>query len=316
MEAEFCAPLTALQGHVHHLKDLCDYIFLPVYLEDHSSERNVRRQYCYYSQYASVLAGMPEPTPGAKILSPLVRYLYTGFHTRMELYRMVNALPGKKVTFWELSQTFDDSRRFQEKRLQRLNDRWQSHLQERPADIRIVLLGRPYTLFSPALNSGIPDLFNRQGIDCCFQDMLEVSAEDTHDIQPLLQEIHWRYGTQVMAAAQAVARRNDLYPVLVTSFKCSPDAFIQDYFKKLMAIHDKPYLVLELDEHDSSVGYETRIEAAVRAFRNHRQATTNPKKASLGPLNPDMQRGKTDRTIVLPNWELADRPSAGGGVAA
>jgi len=27
--------------------------------------------------------------------------------------------------------------------------------------------------------------------------------------------------------------------------------------------------VLELDEHDSSVGYETRIEAAAGTFRNH-----------------------------------------------
>ena len=74
-------------------------------------------------------------------------------------------------------------------------------------------------------------------------------------------------------AAQVAAKTPGLYPVLITSFKCSPDAFIQDYFKKLMDTHDKPYLVLELDEHDSSVGYETRIEAAVRAFGNHHQAS-------------------------------------------
>ena len=92
-DAEFCAPITALQGHVHFLKDRCDYIFLPVYLEDRSSERKVRRQYCYYTQYASVLAEMPAATAGAKILSPLIRYLYTGFHTRMELYRMFKAIP-------------------------------------------------------------------------------------------------------------------------------------------------------------------------------------------------------------------------------
>ena len=67
----------------------------------------------------------------------------------------------------------------------------------------------------------------------------------------------------------------------MTSFKCSPDAFIQDYFKKLMAAHDKPYLVLELDEHDSSVGYETRIEAACAAFRNHHQSAATPPKPIL-----------------------------------
>ena len=302
-EAEFCAPMTALQGHVQYLKERCDYIYLPVYLEDRSGDRKVRRQYCYYTQYAPVLAQMPETAAGTKILSPLVRYLYTGFHTRMELYRMLKAIPGGQVAFWELSQAFDAARRFQETRRKQLKDQWQAHLKTRPADIRVVLLGRPYTLFSPALNSGIPDLFFQQGIDCCYQDMLAVTAEDTRAIDPLLQEIHWRFGARVMAAAQAVATQPGVYPVLVTSFKCSPDAFIQDYFKKLMAAHDKPYLILELDEHASGVGYETRIEAAVRAFRNHHQAAAPTMAPRLGHLNPDLRRGHTDRTIVLPNWD-------------
>jgi predicted nucleotide-binding protein (sugar kinase/HSP70/actin superfamily) len=72
-DAEFCAPMTALQGHVHYLRDRCDYVFLPTYLEDRTSEHKVRRQYCYYTQYASVLAEMPTATSGAKILSPLIR---------------------------------------------------------------------------------------------------------------------------------------------------------------------------------------------------------------------------------------------------
>jgi predicted nucleotide-binding protein (sugar kinase/HSP70/actin superfamily) len=303
MEAEFCAPMAALQGHVRHLKSRCDVIFLPVYLEERTGDRSVRRQYCYYSQYAPVLAGMPEPVPGAQILSPLVRYLYTGFHTRRELYRMLNALPGVTVTFWELSQAYDAAQRFQEDGRRRIIDQWQAHLETRPDDVRTVLLGRPYTLFSPALNSGIPDLFHRQGVDCFYQDMLDPTEEDTGVIQPLLQEIHWRYGARVLAAAQAAARRPGVYPVLVTSFKCSPDAFIRDYFKKLMAAHDKPYLVLELDEHDSSVGYETRIEAAVRAFRNHHQTHAAVTAPRLGALNPDVKRGNTRRTIVLPNWD-------------
>ena len=303
MDAEFCAPISALQGHVHFLKERCDYIFLPTYLEDRSTERKARRQYCYYTQYATVLAEMPTATAGAQILSPLIRYLYTGFHTRMELYRMFKGIPGGQVPFLELTQAYDEALRFQETRQKQLVAQWQTTLQGRPDDMRVALLGRPYTLFSPALNCGIPGLFLRQGIDCCYQDMLEVSEEDTRAIRPLLQEIHWRYAARVMETAQAVANTPGLYPVLVTSFKCSPDAFIQDYFKKLMAAHDKPYLVLELDEHDSSVGYETRIEAAARAFRNHHRSAATPPKPILGRLNPDLHRGKTDRTIVLPNFD-------------
>ena len=65
------------------------------------------------------------------------------------------------------------------------------------------------------------------------------------------------------------ATTKNLYPVLVTAFKCAPDSFIIEYFKKLLNEYHKPYLILQIDEHDSNVGYETRIEAAIRSFRNH-----------------------------------------------
>ena len=303
VDAEFCAPLAALLGHVHYLRERCDYVFLPTYLEDRQSEHRVRRQYCYYSQYAPVLAQQAADGPGAVILAPLVRYLYTGFHSRMELYRMLRSIPGRQVPFREVSQAWEAARHFQDEGQARLKARWQAHRSAQPQDVRVVFLGRPYTLFSPDLNGGIPDIFHRQGLDCCYQDMLETSDADERAIRPLLEEIHWRFAARTMTAAQTAARTPGLYPVLVTSFKCSPDAFIQDYFKKLMAAHDKPYLVLELDEHDSSVGYETRIEAAVRAFRNHHQSTLIPGVPQLDGLNPAPRATKAKRTFVLPNWD-------------
>ncbi len=302
-DAEFCAPLTALLGHVHHLRERCDYVFLPAYLEDRQSEHRIRRQYCYYSQYATVLAKQAADGPGATILSPLVRYLYTGFHSRMELYRMLRSIPGRRIPFREVSQAWEAAQKFQAEGQARLKARWETHVHQRPQDVRVVFLGRPYTLFSPGLNGGIPDIFYRQGLDGCYQDMLDVSEEDIRAIRPLLEEIHWRFAARTMAAAQKAACTPGLYPVLVASFKCSPDAFIQDYFKKLMAAHDKPYLVLELDEHDSSVGYETRIEAAVRAFRNHHQSALRPRTPQLDDLIPPPRRTKTQRTFVLPNWD-------------
>jgi len=50
----------------------------------------------------------------------------------------------------------------------------------------------------------------------------------------------------------------------------------------------KPYLILQLDEHDSRVGYETRIEAAIRTFRNHESALPRPV-----PAEEPVQTGTT-----------------------
>ena len=58
--AEFCAPMASLHAHVKYLSERADYIFLPFCLDKKPRERydrNTRRQFCYYTQYApSVIA--------------------------------------------------------------------------------------------------------------------------------------------------------------------------------------------------------------------------------------------------------------------
>jgi len=124
------------------------------------------------------------------------------------------------------------------------------------------------------MNKGIPDIFSSRGIKTFYHDMLQYSEEDVKEIEPLLNEIHWHYAAGILEAAEVLAKTANLYPVLITSFHCSPDSFLIDYFKRIMDNQKKPYLILQLDDHGSNVGYETRIEAAIRSFRNHRIIAT------------------------------------------
>jgi predicted nucleotide-binding protein (sugar kinase/HSP70/actin superfamily) len=48
----------------------------------------------------------------------------------------------------------------------------------------------------------------------------------------------------------------------LTNFSCGADSFIEHFYKYIMG--DKPYLILELDEHSAVAGVMTRLEA----FRN------------------------------------------------
>jgi predicted nucleotide-binding protein (sugar kinase/HSP70/actin superfamily) len=52
------------------------------------------------------------------------------------------------------------------------------------------------------------------------------------------------------------------------AFKCAPDSFIIQYFKKIFNDSHKQHLILQIDEHDSNQGYETRIETAVHSYKN------------------------------------------------
>jgi predicted nucleotide-binding protein (sugar kinase/HSP70/actin superfamily) len=134
--------------------------------------------------------------------------------------------------------------------------------------------------------------------------MLCYTRQDVKAIQPLLNELHWHFAAKILEAAEVVARSPGAYPILMTAFKCSPDSFVIDYFKQIMASHDKPYLILQLDDHDATGGYETRLEAAIRSFQNHHARAHKPAARPAKPLPVVTKSGRlTRRSLIIPNWD-------------
>ncbi|MGD9824783.1 acyl-CoA dehydratase activase, partial [Desulfobacter sp.] len=296
--AEFCAPVLALHGHVRFLEDKCDYIFLPFYFEDKTSEKGLRRHHCYYTQFApSVLSAL---TNQGKILSPIVRYLYTSFHTKMQLYDTFKEI-NTDLSFIDISSAWDRALSGQKSMESALAGLWASQGSDSRANV--LLLGRPYTVLSSAMNNNIPGIFANLGIKTFFNDMIDLEGIDYSPIEPLLKQIHWKHAAQNLKAAFVAATTQNLYPVYISSFRCAPDAFAVDYFKEIMASANKPYLLLELDEHDSSVGYETRIEAAVRAFENHRQQDQPAQTIDASLFTPKFDKTIEQKTVIFPNWD-------------
>ena len=101
-------------------------------------------------------------------------------------------------------------------------------------DLHVVLLGRPYTVLTAAMHKGIPNILAALGIKTFFQDMLSWDQEDVESMGALCNELRWHYAAEIMKSARFIARSEGAYPVYVTSFKCSPDSFAVEYFKKLM----------------------------------------------------------------------------------
>ncbi|MEW6600331.1 MAG: acyl-CoA dehydratase activase [Nitrospirota bacterium] len=309
--AEFCAPLTALHSHVKYLLERADYVFMPYYLEKKQHEKNVRRQFCYYTQFSSSLVSNLS-TPGAKrFLMPLVNYLYNPLHTKVQLYNMLKRVINRDISFFDVSRAYDRALEFRNSCSSRLKEIYKKESLSAD-DIYVVFIGRPYSILPESMNGGIPGIFASQGIKVFYQDMLSFSQDDVRSIEPLCNELPWHYASEILKAAEVVARTDGAYPVYVTSFKCSPDSFAVEYFKKLMESHEKPYLILQLDEHSSSVGYETRIEAAVRSFRNHYSTRSSDKTESQVIYAPSLIPAKKNhfmnKTLLIPNWDNISMP--------
>ncbi|MFP4531797.1 MAG: acyl-CoA dehydratase activase [Desulfobacterales bacterium] len=303
--AEFCAPISALHGHAAYLLERADYIFMPFYLDNREKDTSARRQYCYYSQFVPSLVS-EMTTDKDRFLMPVLKYIYNAFHARIQLFNMLKRIAKRHINYFEVASAYEQAFAHKTKALERLRGIYVDESAS-AADISVALLGRPYTILPPKMNKGIPDIFAAFGIKTFFQDMM-VSPHDPHaEIKPLLEEVHWNYAADIICAATVAARTPGLYPVFITSFKCAPDAFVKGVIKDLMSACQKPYLMLELDEHDSSVGYETRIEAAIRAFRNHWKMkaaeASNKSPAALKRINPEHHQTLSGRTLVLPDWD-------------
>ncbi|MBN1697961.1 MAG: hypothetical protein JW881_10645 [Spirochaetales bacterium] len=297
---EFCAPVSAYFGHVKYLSEKADYIFLPVYLENRNKEKEKIRQYCYYSQFASSLAAsITGLRLEGRIIMPVIDTRH--FNTAAELYKILKPLIN--CTYWSVYFAYQRALDFMNERRERLKNIFKREF-DRTSDISVLFIGRPYTILEKNMNKGIPDFFESLEIKTFYQDMLTFSKEDTEEIEDLLKAFHWYYASKILESAVIAAKTKGLYPVYITSFKCGPDSFAIEYFKRIMDRYQKPYLILQLDEHGSGVGYETRIEAAVRSFRNHFARTDKAVQRNTGlPVVPVIDKRIKGKTLLFPCWD-------------
>jgi len=301
--AEFCAPVTAFHGHVQSLIGKCDILFLPIHLEaekDRDDHRRLRK-YCYYTQFTSIVASLTK-RDGKRInsLMPVINHRQNPLMTKAELYGALHkAFPGL-CGMLAVNNAYDEAWTYYKKCKEQFKT---LYTPPKKNEIKVALLGRPYTVLSGSTNKGIPDYFAQLGIETLFNDSLPTISK-ADDMELLMDQFHWAYPAAILEAADLCVKTPGLYPVFITSFKCAPDSFALEYFKRIMDAHEKPYLILQLDEHDSNVGYETRIEAGVRAFRNHLRSTGD-KKLSVKkyPVIDKMESSYKGKTLLLPNWD-------------
>jgi predicted CoA-substrate-specific enzyme activase len=301
--AEFCAPIASNYGHALYLSKKADYIFLPVFLQNRDYSKEAERQYCYYTQFsASLIYTMKSNGIQEKCLSPLLNFSKGNLFVAHELLKCLKPILKSGINFFTVNNALNEALSFFAERKEKMVDLFKSNFST-DKDLSVVLMGRPYVVLSKVLNKGIPDIFNGLGIKTYYQDMIPSDEENLEEMNLMLKKIPWYFASKILETTKVVANTPNLYPVLVTAFKCSPDAFIIDYFKKILHEQNKPYLILQIDEHDSNVGYETRIEAAVRSFSNHASVSERPSIVDSQEIVPVLENKINDKILLFPDWD-------------
>ena len=301
--AEFCSPINSIFGHVIYLSDKADYIFLPILLQKRDKPKDDEGQYCYYTQFsASLVYTLKINDIQNKCLSPLLCFPKGKYHVAQKLLQCLKPIIKNGISYFTVFTAFNEALSYYSNKKNQLGKVFKKQFQPEK-EISVVLLGRPYIVLSGTLNKGIPEIFNSLGIKSFYQDMISSDDIDAEDITILLKKVPWYFVTKILEVAKIIANTRNLYPVLITAFKCAPDSFIIEYFKKIFNSCKKPYLILQIDEHDSNIGYETRIEAAVQSFKNHASVCDEKLKFETRQIFPQISKNISDKTLLFPRWD-------------
>ena len=254
---EPCFPFKVAHGHYMDLIEKgVDVIFAPAVISTEQPNPNLAQaQTCPYLQAAPdvIAASVDIVERGVRHIAPRLHFKRGRKHLQrafVEVGRELGVSAARSRAALEVGlRALSDFRRNVERRgaevLQNLA----------PDQMAFVVVGRPYTLWDPAVNMDIGKKIQDLGILAIPQDFLPLDAADISD--------HWpnAYSRQIqkkLMAARLIRQDPRLKAVVVTYFACGPDSFGNPFFKDEIG---EPCYVMQIDEHTADAGVITRIEA-------------------------------------------------------
>jgi len=181
--------------------------------------------------------------------------------SQLELEEQISAKLGKGRS--EIKRALNHALERQEAFLRELHKKGKevmdTHDPEKPL---VVVTGRPYNLYDDRLNLSLGRQLAKIGVTALPMDFIDVTSVDLSDFP----NMYWGLGAQILRTAKFIQAHSNYFGLHLTNFSCGADSFIEHFYKYIMG--DKPYLILELDEHSAVAGVMTRLEAYKNVLEN------------------------------------------------
>ena len=252
---ESCYPIKNSFGHLKLLANNTKYIFIPSMIDMPVSKETNGGLYCPMVQSNSYMAKTIIKTDNpASILEPVVHLKYSPDILARELYKQIGNRLNKSKS--DIKKALYHATEIQNNFIRELHQIGENYIKSQNKNKPIVIVtGRPYNLYDEALNLKIGKNLNRIGINAIPMDFIDTSQSNNSDFSFM----YWGLGAKILKTAEYIKNNQNLFGIHLTNFSCGPDSFIEHFYKNIM--ENKPYLILELDEHSATAGIITRLEA-------------------------------------------------------
>lgn len=172
------------------------------------------------------------------------------------------------------------------------------HNDRREHRLTILLAGRPYHT-DPLIQHQLSRTIAAMGVGVITEDAVRSSSElkdgDTNTVR------QWVFPNRIIKAAQWVAQlADDVQMVMITSFGCGPDAFIQDEVRSLLARHGKSLTLLKVDDIDNIGSLRLRVRSLIESLAAAQATGTCSVNQALPQGDLSLRPEGTERSEVQP----------------
>jgi len=264
MTTETCYPVKVSHGHVIDLTGKTRYLFLPNIINLPSQEEEKNAYYCPLVQGNQYMLKSALGLKDSEILNPVVHLKYDLDLLSIELHEQI----GKtlRVSLSKIKEALDVAFTKQQD--------FENEMYEKGSEITnalgnsqpvVVVTGRAYNLYDERLNLRIGQNLTKIGITALPMDFFDLRDINLSDFP----NMYWSMGVSILKTAKLIKKTPNFFGLHLTNFSCGPDSFNEHFYRYIMG--DKPYLILELDEHSAVAGVMTRLEAFKNVIKSVQQ---------------------------------------------
>lgn len=272
--AETCYPIKVSHGHVKMLAGKTRYLFLPTLIDMPTPQDHETGFYCPLLQSNYYMLQAAVDLDESAVLHPILHLKRDTDTLALVLSETLGpklGVSGAKIRM-ALQYGWDKYRHF----VRAMCEAGQRIVEAQSADSPLVIVtGRPYNLYDERLNLRLGHNLAKIGVKALPMDFVDVSSVDLSDFPSM----YWGLGAQILRTAKWIKEHANYFGLHITNFSCGADSFLEHFYKYIMA--DRPYLILELDEHSAVAGVMTRLEAYKNVIDNTMQKS---KKALFADL--------------------------------
>jgi predicted CoA-substrate-specific enzyme activase len=262
-QEETCYPVKLVNGHISWLLEKgIDYLFLPSLLTMRHEGSNVRKDYaCLFMQSLPLMMdkNFNFAKSGVTLLAPSLSLDLGKKEILKALVQTGKKLGKTRGAILKATAKGIAAFLFFLKELKIQGKAAIKQLQ--PGKPAFVVVTRPYGLLDPELNKGIPDYLRHMGYTVLTISHLPVESYGVEGHTNL----YWPFGQHILAGVEIIRKTPGLFLVYLTNHGCGPDTVLLHYVREKMK--GEPFLHLEVDEHASTEGIKTRLEAFIRSER-------------------------------------------------